>query len=82
MDPIQIGETDRFIEMLDHSADFQRIFQRSLFLYLAKVSPGILYVEFSRLFKDLGVPLGATSREVMRRKYGQEAVDLIAELLP
>lgn len=68
-------------KLLNSIADFQRIFHHSLFFYMVKVPPGAFFIEFPRLFKDLGVPSDETSIEVMRRKYGQEAVDLVARLL-
>jgi len=64
-----------------YSADFQRIFGRNLLGYVCNTKSGIVWIDWPRLFKDIGVPLHKPSQELMRQKYGAEAVELIGKLI-
>lgn len=67
--------------ILNNSADFQRIFGRNLSDYVCDTASGIIWLDWPRLFADIGVPLGETSVKCMRKKYGDEAVTLIGKLI-
>jgi len=43
--------------------------------------PGLPSFDFQQLFKELGVPMDESSLEIMQRKYGPAAVELIGRLL-
>jgi len=64
-----------------HSADFQRIFGRNLLMYVCNTKSGAVWIDWPRLFEDIGIPLHTPSRELMRQKYGDKAVELIGKLI-
>jgi len=64
-----------------NSTDFKRVFGRDITDYVCDTDSGIIWIDWPRLFDDIGVGLGNDSVERMRAKYGEEGVDLIGKLI-
>lgn len=62
------------------AADFRRIFGVSIADFYS-IGPGGVTLDFSALFKALGIPLDETSREYTEKKYGPEAVMLLGRVI-
>jgi len=62
------------------AAEFKRIFGKDLADFY-EAGPYWPVLDYDRLFKALQVPLDDTSQDVIRKKYGAAAVEMIGRLI-